>query len=1379
MVKNLFLDKKWLHSHLEKVLKKAGPRYTPKLNIKVPIAQIFDGIARTETFYTSIRKDFGDFSRTFNRISNKHKKKKIDSAYRNLKREVSALLTLLSKIKEFNTRIIPWPSISSRSKKAIPLCRKLVRLLEDEKSVIDRKTRETKKNTELESYLSRIKADIEYLYKTQQEIRNFEEFSLSVSAKLSNKPFLLLTGLAGTGKTHLLCDVVETRIKRQQHLPTVVTFGEYFTDSADLADQIIHQIGLKGVLTSNGLFKLLNQAGRETGVRSLIVIDALNETHHPKIWKRKLKKFIDTLKRYPCIALAISVRTGFEHDTLSNTQMKQFVFAEHHGFEFREWEAVNKFFNEFNLPLPEVPLLAPEFRNPLFLLLFCKAYESRTKPSGKKTTGQKPVFRGHEGATYIFENFIKFASRNIVKQFALPKGRNKKGDYVIWDTIIEQIAHDMVSRRSDRITDKELIRIVANAYPTVDCNALISALEKQLLLVKVPKYTSGGDSDSGFEYRFPFQKFSDHLIGRYIFKEYESEFGKGNKNINTAKRFFSKRRKLGKFISQPLGRGIIETLSIQCPEHLKGSEFIEVAPYLLKGHYQLQLAEEAFIESIIWRKPTAFSHSLQNTIRLINTHIIRSERGHTLLLNAFLSVAPIPEHPFNAYYLHGHLFKYSMANRDSWWSIYLHDEYGNKEAVDRLVTWAWSEYDKSHLSDESAELCAITLSWFLTTSNRFLRDKSTKALIAILTNRLNIVLRLLRGFQNVNDMYVAERIYAIAYGCALRSQGDKKALKALASWVYKSIFEDNKPPVQILLRDYARGIIECALKNKLKLRVSKKKIAPPYNSKWPKRVPTADRLKLRCTADDGALRQVWSSVMFGDFGRYELNSTLNCWSSRPLMSRGASRREQYQQFIKKLNKQQRRLYRQITSPSSIVSIPLIVYGNDDSDTKEKLKQYYKERKAAWRKFIESLQQPKRSFFEREFKPYIDDHGNISDSLDEFDAALAQRWLVHRVMQFGLKNELHSDFDRRVNYYRVSQSEQKAERLGKKYQWIAFHELLARIGDNFEFKIERWPDRYGPYQGPWQLSVRDIDPSCILKDPPNSKPEGVPNLGLYQHTTIHKSWKKRASDATWIKSKNDLPDPLSLIETSDDNHVSWLALESHIQWQNEIAPEKDKYQTPTRTIWYMIKSYIVKKRDAKKFYLWAKKQDFMGRWMPESHEFYRVFLGEYPWAHPFLYYYIPYYHHEGWTTAPSDKLMPAKILVTDDAYLSSGSSIDCSTSESIRVKLPAKWLIDKLRIRQHYTDGRFYSAGKKLIAFDPNVFSDSMPRSILINKSVLHNYLKKNGYSIIWTLLGEKHLFGSGYLGGGALGRLNISGAFMLNSRSKLIGAKQCKFKKYN
>jgi len=884
----------WQLSHLEKIKNLAGTRYTPKLNVELPISEIFDGISRTENFYHSIRQHFGKFSREFKRVSSEYDKKRTQKLYDKLEDEVKCLLNLLNNIKDFNTSHIPWKNIKTHAQRANTHSFDLIAKLRDEKhkrkNVVTKKT----ENTLYTPVSHKLESNLHHLYKTQNELEYFEEQAESTKAKLSNNPFLMLTGLAGTGKTHLLCDLVEGRFQNKNPLPAVLTFGEFFIPGIDPAEQIIKQIGLKNKINKTRIFKSLNTAGEKAGTRAILIIDALNETTPLKFWKRNLNPIINEVKKYPHIALIISIRSGFEEEVLTKKNRKLFIYEEHKGFQFREWEAVTKFFNEFSLPLPEIPLLMPEFQNPLFLLLFCKAFEKRAKKSLKKRgRKQKQIFRGHEGATYIFENFVKSRADQIAGKFGLPKGRDQKGDYVIWDTVIEKVAAEMVQQYSDRISEKKLYEIIQRNYLSVDSDSFVTELEKNLLLIKIPKYSNEKDANEKFEYRFPFQKFSDHLIGRYIFREYTKEFGAQGKNLTTAKRFFSRRRKLGKFLSSPWSMGIVEALSVQCPEQLKGLEFVEVAPYL-QNSYCAYCVQDAFIESLIWRRPDAFTKDLKNTLKYINTYIARTEHKNNLLLNAFLSVAYIPEHPLNAYYLHQHLSKFSLAIRDSWWSTFLHNQYKEKGAVDRLVEWGWSEHDKNHIKDESIKLCAITLAWFLTTSNRFLRDKATKALVALLTNRINIITELLDQFKKVNDPYVAERLYAVAYGCVLRNADDKTNLKKLSLWVCKNVFKNGKPYPHILLRDYARGIIEVALRENIKMHINVSHIRPPYKSTWPKRVPSEKVLRKKYypkeISKDRKYVSIWSSVMYSygslaDFGNYVLNSAVGHWSARKLYNK--------------------------------------------------------------------------------------------------------------------------------------------------------------------------------------------------------------------------------------------------------------------------------------------------------------------------------------------------------------------------------------------------------------------------------------------------------------------------------------------------------------
>lgn len=1380
-MRNVFIDKPWLVNQAKKVRNNAGARYSPQLNVDLPISEVFDAICRTTEFYNRIRIHLGDFNRACHSIPPQYQDKSLQNQYDNYINEAKALSAELAKIKEYDVKPIPWKLIGKRTKRVIKITWSFSDNLRDTKEKLDKTS--VRKDTD-RSIEERLSSAIHYLYKAQRELNSLEEYSKTSSAELSNKPHLLLEGLAGNGKTHLLCDVLENHINRDSSLPAVLVFSEFFTGNDKPWEQIINQLSLS--YTKDQFLNLLNNAGIKSKSRALLVIDALNETRNRNFWKKNLDQILNDVKKYPHIALAVSIRSGFEREVMKVSQQKSFVRVIHTGFEFREWEAVSKFFQEFNLPFPEIPLLTPEFQNPLFLLLFCKAFQERAKKNKGKNV--KEIFRGHEGATYIFESFVDSISERIAKKFKLI-GTNKN----IWDNLIEKVAEEMIKTSDDRIPESRFMNLVKKSYPAINCSEFIKELERNLLIVKVPSYDQKSKAYNGFDYRFPFQKFSDHLLGRYLFKKYELEFGKGNKNLGDIKRFFSKRRKLGKYLSNSWNRGLIEALSIQCPERFNGYELINVAPFLTG----MDAVQEAFVESLIWRRPTAFSSNLQNAKDYINNYIIRSEYGHINLLNAFLSVAPIPNHPFNADFLHTHLSRFSMAARDSWWSTFLHRQVGYKGTVDRLVEWAWSEQDRSKINDDSLRLCAVALIWFLTTSNRILRDKSTKALVSILTNKLSVVLSLLKQFENVNDPYVSERLYAVAYGCAIRTHNREADLKELAIWVYKTHFSKRNPPVDILTRDYARGVIEVAIYQKVPMVIDRQKLIPPFKSTWPKIVPSEKTLRKKYYPEDflkdrtknRGFLDIWSSVMYSfgslaDFGNYILDSAVNHWSGRKLKGDETNRKLLFETFKKNLRKDQRELLEQATNPfygidfTDLYKNIKFTSHSDNAVDEEKIKKEEEDQKKRMDdlliKFETSLSYAKRKIFDLEIKPFLDSRGGINDPLERFDTKLAQRWVFNRVVQLGWKFSLHGEFDGTISYSQTDRSDHKVERIGKKYQWIALHELLARIADNFEFKEESWSHHATKYNGPWQLNVRDIDPSCILKDPPNNTPDNLPSFTNHLKLMDYHAWNKEISDSKWLKKDRDLPGPEKLIDLVDDNGVSWLLLEGFIEWQEETPPEEKKYDLPTRTLWYMLKSYLVKKKNSDEVFEWAKDKDFMGRWMPESHEFYDIFLGEFPWAPSFIDHYVPYYHHDEWTENARDKKIPHKILVTDDEYLSSGSSTDSSTDHSIGIKLPAKWVVDKMNLVQDNVDGRFFDEEGNLVAFDPHIFNPNIGRSLLIQKERFNKFLKQKGYSVFWTFLSEKNLMG-GRDYGRSSGRLELTGAYLLNEKNKIEGVMRSKF----
>ncbi len=94
--------------------------------------------------------------------------------------------------------------------------------------------------------------------------------------------------------------------------------------------------------------------------------------------------------------------------------------------------------------------------------------------------------------------------------------------------------------------------------------------------------------------------------------------------------------------------------------------------------------------------------------------------------------------------------------------------------------------------------------------------------------------------------------------------------------------------------------------------------------------------------------------------------------------------------------------------------------------------------------------------------------------DEYPAEGAKRWIFRRTLSLGWTPKRFGFEDHGLGYGRGRESH-KAERWGKKYQWMAYHELLARVADNFQ-PSRRFADDI-PYEGLHQIiGDREIDPS---------------------------------------------------------------------------------------------------------------------------------------------------------------------------------------------------------------------------------------------------------------------------------------------------------------
>ena len=1316
----------WLTHQIEEASANAGPRYTPELNVELPIARNFDGLGRTAEFYSRIAKLYGEIRRKNAYSYPQSPPEAAKQLFQQLQACMSDLFIQLKMMKEPTSDPIPFDLALAQASRCRDKMHECMKALEESTEVTG-----TAQPGEYRKGSKEYRYDLSRLL---SQVHALEDLLESKEAQLANRPALLIVGTAGIGKTHLLCEVAQKRLTENQ--PSIVLLGEQFTTDEPWG-QIIKLVGLD--CGRDDFLGALDSAGGAAGRRALLLIDALNEGDGNKLWPKHLPGMLVAVARYKHLGITITVRSSYESTIIPDgLGPEKLIRVMHEGFSDKEYVAMQTFFDYFGVEHPSVPLLAPEFQNPLFLKIFCQSL---------KNIGLTRIPPGLTGITRLLNFFLDSVNTKLSHADRLDFDEKDRPVH----RAIEALTQKMAAAGKNHLSYEEARGSVNAVLPREGFDRslfknLVSegVITRERILVDLPdKYDE--------VVRFAYERFTDHLIVAFLLNS--------DLNVEKPATAFQQDSRLGQLFKDEFAcwsnRGLLEAACVQVPERV-GEEL----PDLLRPCAGFEAMRFAFVESIIWRDPKAVN---QSTLRYINSEINRYEHSRVKFLEALLTVATYPEHPYNARFLHRHLFMFAMADRDAWWSTFVHFHYGEGGAIDRLIDWAWFSQTKEKVSDDSAFLAAVALAWFLTSSNRYLRDRATKALVALLTTRLRVVQKLVRIFRGVNDLYVAERIYCVAYGCALRA-ADDSGLAELANDTYNLVFRSGSPVPHVLLRDYARGVIEVALHRNITLNIDPSAIRPPYKTKWPSKIPTLKELEKRYgTWHEGMAREqmealtIKHSVIGGDFGRYVIGTNFGRreFSSRRLgKARKPTYKERYTQFIASLTKRQAEAFRSYEESHRAYAL---------SATLERIAQMSQHAGLQYQQIASKPEKPnsralrailpksKYRFFTIHVRPYLEN--SAIDEQDCFDLQITQRWVLKRVLEFGWTAERFGRFDSHMGTYaNRGREEHKAERIGKKYQWIAYHEFLAILLDNFEFKGHSWGQAREKYSGPWQLYVRDIDPSVIITK------TKIDHRAVWWAPESYHAWENNADDKAWVADPTDLPSPERLLEVTDPRDGSrWLTLGGSYFWEQPTPPEEERYEQERREIWNQVRTYLTRAGDKETVFAWAKRQESTGHAMPENGDLSRVFLGEFPWAESYRFHESPYYSHEGWTQG-SDQHIPAPILSCADAYRGESSSLDCSVSDTIHITLPVRFLVEGMGLHWNGLEGSFSDTQGRLIAFDPSV-KQAGPRVLLIREEPFLEFLNKAKCNVFWMFSGEKRIIGGRMSPKDWKGRLELSGAF--------------------
>ncbi|NDK32377.1 hypothetical protein [Nesterenkonia haasae] len=1193
--------------------------------------------------------------------------------------------------------------------------------------------------------------------------------------RLSGDASLLVVGAAGIGKSHSLADVAVSRTK--VGAPTLLVLGNHLLLNTSLTDELSRFVGLG---SWDELIAGMQVAARLSGQgKALIAIDAINEGPGRELWRERLPGLLSELARAPQIGLVLSVRDSYKSSIVSPAAEEALVQHVHRGLAGHESEAVHLYAQEAGLLAPHVPALNPEFSNPLLLRSMCRS----AKAQGLMTIPDTSM-----GEDWIFDGLLKAVNDKIsdINEFDLDPA-----DQVVQKGI-RALASAMVDAKSETLPRHIAADIGNTILPDGgrESRRLVSVLEREGILLREPRNDAQGEV-----VRFTYQRMSDHYRTRTFLDGCDDPAGVQTKLLESHEH------------RGWVDSGLLESLSSMVPVRY-GLELLDIVngdSWVDRAKYTLG---QAFFDSLPWRPPatvTERTSALAN--ELIDDEIIEFNDW----LSTLLGLACIPDHPLGVRYLHERLVDRSMIERDHVWTLPVQDIWLESESsIARILDWLASNDET--LLPQARRDSMLVLSWFLSSNSRRLRDLATKVLVKLTDRTPDGLLHVLQQMESVDDPYIRERLAAVAFGYAARLpftlRDAQQRDDAVAVHVLAVEMASQADMPSILLTHYMRE-----LTRELTVRLpglDLRSYQEPECS-WPFDPPSRVDLAVRL-GDETDHRFLGKSPIGYDFHTYTLERGVvkNFALPNQMNLQRRARRNSHQRRRRALTKIAKAEATTLEYIADLLDEP-----RDNRSLEEIIASYRAPRTRRSADASEAKQDgaiPAQTEGERLRTKYPAETSRISQAETNLrlpksigpSMDVIERWLVNRVLDLGwTPNSPGEKYNHLINR-QLEGAEDKIERLGKKYLWIALRELQAGLTQHCEVLV--WSsDEPSPYQSVWQLrNSVDIDPTIALfGDRPPLESASSRMRQRLRANELHEAWWLRGfaspldTEATngdaWLQSTTDLPLVSRMLAATDPAGDEWVALECHVEWQINNDGPVESFRQDRRDMWFRTQSYLTSTESIQDVRAWSKGKNWMGLWMrtPPDHGegFYRQYPHTEPWASWFQE--IQREHTSGWQGEnapaetqlfrvsdgwyqPTDHEFPAYPQALATFGSNTTSENDMSSKDLSSGVLPSPMLLQILGASHTSAQGFNSEPALKLGGFERE-FSWSnaegivmfatggpewgAPTALYVRASVLHESLERVGLTWWSWVLGEKITWRGGEPTGN---RLNVFGAAGLN-----------------
>lgn len=1280
------LTHKRITTLVDQTISNLGPNFG--INVKTSIQPKLDALSHNANFYSRFKDSLNEWFHGIRFYGNETSSDVgiLEKDFLHIREEIKTAINALSMTLPNQTDFSICVSLLESFKKAIDS------LLTSKYDNLKGLSRESHKQER-----EQINRCISRLYTLDNYCDSFQHAINKTYVSYDNNPIALIEGEAGCGKTHVLAKLAEDTIKKG--VPAFLLLGRDFNRKESIEKNICKLVHAN--CNIDKLFQDCNSIGIEKNQRFMILIDAINETDGRSYWKDNLLGFVERIKQYPGIGLVLSVRsTYFNEDIPSSLKNGDDIHIIHHnGLRGREDDAIREFCEYYKIAMPSLPMLNPEYSNPLMLHISCQVTQ---------ISKSKQFIMAHTGASSLFAAYRKYQDEILEEKNDAYYGLR------VASKSINAIAEEFCKSGKSSISFSRCHQILAEkvgAFPT---------LLKELITSCILSKDRSIENDDEEQIRFTYQRLSDYFIAEYMVgncktkQEIISKFGD-----EKFKQILSKNYDLS---------GIIEQLAVLLPEKFD-IEFWEVFDQsIIESLYVDRFT--ILLESLKWRSKEHIDPDK------IISYLKAQNSNYSEYLNILVLLAPIPEHPFNSDRWNRIMKQIDLPHREQVLQRFLLDYSSDNDHesshIKRLIEWAWREGISNQIDDEVARLAGQMMGWFLCSTKNSLRDKTTKSMVNLLQNHVKALISILKSFQDIDDPYITERLYAVAYGCILRTSS-KSGKQEIASYVYEYVFVNGNLPKHLLTRDYMCNIVEYAVKEAEFTGVDMDLVLPPYDEEMPKMPTESDieQFKIPYNADIKywrAQNDILSSVVDGlaDFGTKIVDSRVRvfyAWSFKI---------EHEYKLFKKNNKGKKRKALDLYEKTFHLHNSINEKTKKDPNWQSRRTDIQREIIQFCLDSLPKLSEQLSDMFGDELAnkircSYIPNHMKVNTSKYQYshDSWPIRYWIVKRVFDLGYDKNIHGEYDEYVKqiegYARQMDNESgRIERIGKKYEWIALWEILGCLADNF--CIENPWDTLKPmiYDGAWQNYWRDIDPSCITRRCEDNVNETWHDYNAYSYWNLDLE--------RWLETTIDSVDIKNFLQRQDPDGNLWLTINDY---KSEKEPQKigcDHWSAKQRYYHIDIRAYIIKNSDRDKLVKVSNSQNFfeLERLLPSNGHTYHITREKY-WSRGVALDEKYYKNNK----KPLYNGCPIKGQLLCE--LMNGNIEDDHSGTRATYYMPTKEMFNMLHIDYADEDGLFLNTdGEIIVCCNPNRTLHTLYR-----KDALQEELKNNNLGLVWIVVLEK------------------------------------------